>query len=582
MADPLWRMFGLYRRHPWMLAGTAALTAVANGSMPLIQWLVGQGLDAALAAGPRAVDAVAPWVVGLLALSVARSAVAWAATVAAMALGQRILSAMRGDLFVRIQALDLGFHRRHGVGELVARTTRDSDLVRDALAGGARTLVEVALVSAGAIALLWWYHWLLALVPTLLLVAACVWLARHAAAIQDLNRRTDLAYDRMTQDLEEGVRGVRVIKAFALEPARGLRFARHAGVLARRQLATAIAGAVRLPPPQMLVALSQVWVLACGAWLAARGEIGVGALTAASMVVLMVTFRVENIGRVLQVFAAARASAVRLVEVLDAVPAVARGGLTALPPGPLGAELAGIRVAAGPVPILDGLDLTLAPGEVVAVVGRTGCGKSTLAALLPRLVDPQAGTVRIGGVPARDLDLDALRRAVQLVPQEAFLFSDSLAANLRLARMEAGDVDIARALVDACADGVVADLPDGLAAKVGERGVSLSGGQRQRLCLARALVAEPRILVADDATSALDAITERRVLANLRRRGCTTLLVASRLSTVLAADRVVMLAGGRIVASGTHADLTAGSADYRELMGLGAGVADLPPTGGAR
>jgi ATP-binding cassette subfamily B protein len=566
-------MFGLYRRHPWMLAGAAALTAVANGSMPLIQWMVGQGLDAALAAGPRAVDAVAPWVVGLLVLSVARSAVAWAATVAAMALGQRILSAMRGDLFARVQALDLGFHRRHGVGELVARTTRDSDLVRDALAGGARTLVEVALVSAGAIALLWWYHWLLALVPTVLLVAACIWLARHAAVIQDLNRRTDLAYDRMTQDLEEGVRGVRVIKAFALEPARGLRFARHAGVLARRQLATAVAAAVRLPPPQMLVALSQVWVLACGAWLAARGEIGVGALAAASMVVLMVTFRVENIGRVLQVFAAARASAARLVEVLDAVPAVARGGHAALPPGPLGAELAGVRVAVGPVPILAGLDLAIAPGEVVAVVGRTGCGKSTLAALLPRLVDPQDGTVAIGGVPARDLDLDALRMAVQLVPQEAFLFSDSLAANLRLARPGATDAELAAALEDACADGVVADLPEGLAAKVGERGVSLSGGQRQRLCLARALVATPRILVADDATSALDAITERRVLANLRRRGCTTLLVASRLSTVLAADRVVMLAGGRVAGSGTHAELAATSADYRELMGIGAGVA---------
>jgi ABC-type multidrug transport system fused ATPase/permease subunit len=257
---------------------------------------------------------------------------------------------------------------------------------------------------------------------------------------------------------------------------------------------------------------------------------------------------------VLQVFAAARASAVRLVEVL---------------------------VAAGPVPILHGLDLTLAPGAVVAVVGRTGCGKSTLAALLPRLVDPGAGIVRIGGVPAAELDLDALRRAVQLVPQEAFLFSDSLAANLRLARPDAGDADIARALADACADRVVADLPDGLAARVGERGVSLSGGQRQRLCLARALVAEPRILVADDATSALDAITERTVLANLRRRGCTTLLVASRLSTVLAADRVVMLAGGRIAAAGTHAELAAGSPDYRELMGLGVATADAPPTGGA-
>jgi ABC-type multidrug transport system fused ATPase/permease subunit len=531
-----------------------------------------------LAAGAGAAAAVVPWVVALLAVSLGRGVVAWGATVAAMALGQRILSSMRGELFTRVQALDLGFHRRHGVGELVARTTRDSDLVRDALVGGARTLVEVVLVSAGALALLWWYHWLLALVPTVLLGASCVWLARHAAVIQELNRRTDLAYDRMTQDLEEGVRGVRVIKAFALEPARGMRFGRHAGVLARRQVATAVAAALRLPPPQLLVAMGQVWVLGCGAWLASQGVIGVGDLTASSMVILMVTFRVENIGRVLQVFAAARASAARLVEVLDAVPAVARTGSRPLPAGPLGARLEGVRVAAGPVPILDGVDLELAPGEVVAVVGRTGSGKSTLAALLPRLVDPAAGTVRISGEPARELDLDALRRAVQIVPQEAFLFSDTLAANLRLPDPGASDAVVAAALADACADGVVAGLPDGLAAKVGERGVSLSGGQRQRLCLARALVAGPRILVADDATSALDAITERQVLANLRRRGCTTLLVASRLSTVLAADRVALLDGGRIAATGTHAELVAGSAEYRELMGIdGAGAAGGAP-----
>jgi ATP-binding cassette subfamily B protein len=225
--------------------------------------------------------------------------------------------------------------------------------------------------------------------------------------------------------------------------------------------------------------------------------------------------------------------------------------------------------------VLDRLDLRLAAGEVVALVGATGAGKSTLAHLLPRLADPAGGSISVGDdrrgwQDIRTLRLPVLRQQVQVVYQDSFLFSDSVLDNLRLGRPHATHGEVEEALRLASAEDIVAGLPQGLATVIGERGATLSGGQRQRLCLARALLARPAVLCGDDATSALDAVTERRILDRLRqdRSGTTTLLIASKLSTILLADRVVLLERGRIVASGTHGDLVAHSAAYRELLGL--------------
>lgn len=224
--------------------------------------------------------------------------------------------------------------------------------------------------------------------------------------------------------------------------------------------------------------------------------------------------------------------------------------------------------------------LTIAPGEIVALVGATGSGKSILTGLLPRLVDAERGAVRIGSdetgwFDIRDIEQASLRHRVHVLPQESFLFSDTLAANLRLTAPHATDAHLVGALDLAAAGEVLERIEDGLSTKIGDRGVTLSGGQRQRLCLARALLADADILALDDATSALDAATEHRAIANIRglatrrTRPVTMLIVSSRLSTVLAADRVLLLADGRIAAQGTHAELEATSPAYRSLMGLG-------------
>ena len=575
--NPLWRCCSYYRSVPALFISVTLAAMAVNLAQPFSQWLIGLALHdvetgrAVLRQADGSLDTTrAWWWAGvLLGFTLLRAACQYATTIFSLALGQRLLFHLRDSVLAQVQALDLAYHQRHGAGELINRATRDSDKVRDAVVGGYRTVLELGMVLFGTLALLTWYHPLLALVPALLFVLAVSLAWSHADRLVALDRLTDAAYDHVAQDLSEGVHGVRVIKAFALEDVRSERFrSRIAAYVSAAGQALSYT-AVRLPVPQIIVAMGHAWVLLVGAWLVSRGLLNLGELIAAMMAMQALVFRVEAIGRLVQTFADARASAERITDLLDAVPALADGSGTATP-GPL--RLSGIRVddPRGGPPILDRLDLELRPGEVVALVGITGSGKSTLASLLPRLRDPDAGSVLLNGVDVRSLRLAEVRSRIQVVQQDSFLFSDSIAGNLLLAAPQASEADMWSALERADAKAFVAALPQGLASEVGERGVTLSGGQRQRLCLARALMAEPWVLCGDDATSALDALTERTILAGLRRdlRGAAVLLIASKRSTVQLADRVVLLADGRIVASGTHASLSADNAAYRELLGV--------------
>jgi ATP-binding cassette subfamily B protein len=312
-----------------------------------------------------------------------------------------------------------------------------------------------------------------------------------------------------------------------------------------------------------------------------QGTLNVGELVASLLIANTLVFRIEGVGRVMQIFADARSSAARIWELLDAEPGIV-GGSAALADGALGVRFGHVRVSTpgGGNAILEDCSFCIQPGEIVALVGTTGSGKSSLAALLPRLLEADAGEVAIGSDVlgwrnVRDFELGQLRRRVHVVTQESFLFSDTVAANLRVAAPHAGDADLIAALELAAAGDVLERLPQGLETPLGDRGITLSGGQRQRLCLARALLAKASILGLDDATSALDAATERTVLHNIRGfkhapggRAVTVLMVSSKLSTILMADRVLLLADGRIAAQGTHQELSSSSVAYRELMGI--------------
>ncbi len=579
---PLLRCFGFYRRYPGMFVAATVVAMVVNLSLPVTQHLIGLALDEVKAgvAVVRAADGSLDlsrawwWVAALMCLALVRGVIQYLGTLLGMMLGQRLLHDLRDQVLVQVQCLDQSYHRKHGAGEIVTRTTRDSDKVRDAVVGGWRTLLETVLVMIACLGMLTWYHPFLALVPTLLVIGAVVLFIAQARRLVALDRAAGDTYDVVTQELTEGVGGVRVIKAFALEDARVARFRGALGAFTTQARTALRFTAIRLPLPQMLVGLSHVWILWCGAGLVAAGHLTLGELVAALMIITAVIFRVEGVGRTIQTFAEASASAARIMELLDAEPAI-RDGLVAPPSAPFGLRLSAVCVRTpADVMVLDRLDLELAPGDVVALVGATGSGKSTLAHLLPRLADPASGTVAIGDsqrgwTDVRSLRLGALRQHVQVVYQDSFLFSDTVLANLRLGRPDASDSDVQEALRLANADDIIAGLADGLATVIGERGATLSGGQRQRLCLARALIARPALLCGDDATSALDAVTERRILDNLRQQGgMTMLLIASKLSTILLANRVVLLERGRIVASGTHTELMQSSPAYRELLGL--------------
>lgn len=585
---PLLRSLLIYREMPWRFTLTAALFVVVSGGLALQQWLIGNALNevnnghAVVRLADGSLDASRAWFWLWLLLGVAliRGITQYSAGVLSLILSQALLTRLRERILQHVQSLHLGYHWQHGMGEMISRTTRDADKLRDALISFWRQLLETPLIVLATVGLLIGYNLWLGLVP-LLLTGVGLWIfVRQTERLLVLDREVGAAYDRVNQDLSEGIGGVRVIKSFALEAGRIERFNQQVDFFAEQaRLALAYASS-RIPLPQVVVALSHVWIFIYGACLVRDGRLGVGEWVTSLLIVTTLIFRIEGIGRVMQVFADARASAERIWQLLDA-PLTIQSASEPLSKAPLGLCLAQVSVEApgGGQRILHQCSLTVQPGEVVALVGATGAGKSVLASLLPRLTDAEQGAVLVGSSrdgwqDVRTLKLDELRQRVHVVPQESFLFSDTLAANLRLAAPDASDETLRWGLSMAAADDVLERLPQGLNTALGDRGVTLSGGQRQRINLARALLAKPDILCLDDATSALDSVTERRVIENIRSllqdqgRGTTLLIISSKLSTLLLADRVLLLADGHIADSGSHAELVQRNAFYRDLLGV--------------
>lgn len=519
------------------------------------------------------------WLFLIVAVALGRALLLYFVGWLSLIIQQDLLGHLRERILVQVQRLDQSYHWEHGAGEIVTRTTRDSDKLRDALISFWRQVVDTLLVVVAAMAFLFWYNFWLGILPLLLALLGFGILIQQTEHLVKLDRAVGEAYDAVNQDLTEGVNGVRVIKAFALEPVRIARFETHVQAFVNQALSALAFSASRIPLPQFVVALGQVWVLGFGSYLVLHHQLNLGELIAALLMVNTLVFRVEGVGRVMQVFADARSSAARIWELLDALPEI-ESGTQPLPAGDLSLRFNHVSVfpPGGGNPVLNACSFEAKSGEIVALVGTTGSGKSTLAGLVPRLTETNLGAVEIAGgdgqwLNVKEFDLEALRKNVHVVPQEAFLFSDTLSANLRLAAPAADEKQLEWALQMASASDLLATLSDGFNTKIGDRGVTLSGGQRQRVCLARALIGKPKILVLDDATSALDAVTERNVLNNIRAlkdqgQATTVLVIASKLSTILLADKVIFLSNGSIVADGTHQQLLKSNTEYRELMGL--------------
>jgi ATP-binding cassette subfamily B protein len=376
----------------------------------------------------------------------------------------------------------------------------------------------------------------------------------------------------LTAEAEENVSGVRVVKAFAQEARQLRRFRAQVGRVFAQAMVSTRLRAFYNPFIGFLPQLGLAALLLVGGHQAVRGSITLGEFVAFYGYVLMLVSPLRTLGVALGMAQRAVASGARVFEVLDREPELASPpGAGPLPPGSGRVELRSVTAGYGGQRVLHDVDLTVEPGRTVAIVGPTGSGKTTLVALVPRLYDPVHGEVAIDGADVRSVDLRSLRSEIALVSDDAFLFSASVRDNIAYARPGATESDVVEAARRAGADGFVSELPDGYDTLIGERGLTLSGGQRQRIAIARALVADARILILDDATSSVDATTEGEIKRALREvmRERTTFVIAHRLSTIALADEIVVLEDGHVAAHGTHDELLERSGLYREIVESG-------------
>ncbi|MFI8994274.1 ABC transporter ATP-binding protein [Streptomyces sp. NPDC053542] len=574
------------------LAGAAGVAVLASGTgllIPLVlKWLV----DGPVAAR----DPGGIWLGGglLLLLGLAEAGLfglrRW--LVARPLAG--VEAAMRAALYRHLQRLPVAFHDRWPTGQLLSRGTTDLQLLRMFLAFPLTFLFVNGVTILAGCAILLAQRWTLGLVllaPIVPLVVLCsVFEAKYSVAA----RRSQDQVGDLTTLVEESVLGIRIIKGFGRHRAQARAYTAlthelRATELHKARLLAAIWGVITVLPETAIGA-----ALVLGTVQVADGDLSAGTLVAFLSTALALRWPVESIGFLLAISNESATAADRYFEVMDvpeadaadaAVRAAASGG-----PAPDGLALTGVEfrypdAPAGAPPTLRGVDLHVRPGETMALVGATGSGKTTLTALVPRLYDVTGGRITLDGRDIMTLPRDELRSLVAVAFEEPTLFSATAAENVLMGGEHADADGVRRALRVAQAHEFVAALPEAEHTQVGEQGLSLSGGQRQRLALARAVVGSPRFLVLDDPLSALDVHTEARVEAALREVLATTtaLIVAHRPSTVLLADRVALLSGGRVTAVGTHQQLLRESAEYAHLMSgadpAGAGLTSADPAG---
>ena len=487
----------------------------------------------------------------------------------AFRLAFRVETDLRHQLFAHLQRLHFAFHDQAQTGQLMARANTDIQMVREFLMLAPLTAASLMILVAITIVMLT-KSLLLAFLALGALPLLNVAATRFSHKMGPISFGLQQELAELSGVVEETVSGVRVVKGFGAEDLQVERLVAEADSVQDRALAASKLRAGFLPLVDLLPALSLVMILWYGGHLVIDGQLQIGALVAFNSYILMLVWPLRMSGMMVAMASRMSASAGRVHEVLVTDPTIAdppRG--RSLPEG--GGEVRFEKVSFGyhdGAAVLDGLDLHIRPGEAVALVGPTASGKSTVARLLPRFYDVDEGRVLIDGVDVRTVRLDDLRSAVGIVFEDTFLFSDSVRANIAFADPEATMEKIRRAAMLSGAADFIDDLPDGYETVIGEHGFSLSGGQRQRIAIARAVLADPRVLILDDATSAVDPSKEHEIRAALREvmTGRTTIIIAHRAATIALADRVVLIDEGRAVAEGTHAHLVATSDRYRDVL----------------
>jgi ATP-binding cassette subfamily B protein len=485
--------------------------------------------------------------------------------------GERIVARLRERLYHAILDQEVGFFDMRRTGELTSRLSSDAGVLQNTVTVNLSMVLRSAAQAVGGVGFLFYTSPLLTALMLLVVPAVALGAVIYGRRVRRLARDVQDAQAKAGEIADESIAGLRTVRSFDAEEKEGIRYANaidRAFGLAKKRIH---AGATFMAVASFASYVAAVLVFWYGARLVSRGQMSPGGLMSFLIYTLIVAFALGGLADLWADFMRAAGAAERVFEIIDRKPAIPpEGGL--VPPRAEGrVALSGVAFAYPTRPevsVLRDLDLTLAPGEVVALVGPSGAGKSTIAALMARFYDPQKGAVSFDGHDVRVLDPRWLHRQIGAVAQEPVLFSTTIAENIRYGRPDATAAEIEAAARAANAHTFIQALPLGYETAVGERGVQLSGGQKQRVAIARAVLKDPRVLVLDEATSALDAESEALVQEALERLmvGRTTLIIAHRLSTVMGADRVVVLDGGGIVQSGPHAHLVAQEGLYRRLV----------------
>ncbi|MGH2939200.1 MAG: ABC transporter ATP-binding protein [Solirubrobacterales bacterium] len=571
------RLMGFLRPYRVQLWGSLFFAWAAMGMTVLIPWLLGRAINA-IEDGNK--PDLLPLALAILGAAILRMGLTIVRRLVAGKVSLGVEFDLRQMFYAHLQKLELGFFDSQQTGQLMSRATVDLQAIRFFLGYGLIFITQTLLTIVLAATVMFIINPLLA---ALALIPApfVVWVASRynrvsRPAVQEVSQRVA----ELTAEAEENVSGIRIVKAFAREEFQLHRFQRVVKRVFDQSIYSTRLQAFFSPLIGLLPQLGVALVLLVGGRMVIEGNLTLGNFTAFYTYMVILAGPLRMLGVAMGMAQRAVASGNRMFEIIDREPTIqSPADPVELPDGGGRVELRGVteQYAAAPssehetVPALHDISLEVEAGKTVALVGPSGSGKTSLVALIARLYDPTEGTVLVDGVDVRDVEVEKLRSEIAFVADDSFLFTASVADNIAYARGAASREEIEAAARLAQADPFIRELPDGYDTRVGERGLTLSGGQRQRVAIARALLADPRILILDDATSSVDATTEGAIKAGLREAmaGRTTFIIAHRLSTVSLADEIIVLDHGEVVDRGTHEELMEGCGFYREIADHG-------------
>jgi ATP-binding cassette subfamily B protein len=569
----MWESLRTVRKYLWRYRRSLALGILcliikdlAQVSQPL---MIGRAVDSLSgAATGRAPTLFLRYVVYLIVFALLKAVFQFGMRVILIGISRDVEYDLRNDLFAHLVGLAPDYYGRTRTGDIMARATNDLNAVRMMLGPGLMYWGETSLTFILAISVMLKVDWRLALYAMMPAPAVSLAMLYSGRVIHARFEKIQEMFSDISSRVQENLSGVRMVRAFVQEKAEMRRFAALNRDYIAQNMKLVRIQAIFDPTMEVLIGATFLVVLWMGGRDVLRHRISIGNFVMFNTYMGMLIWPMIALGWVVNLMQRGSASLGRINQILAEVASIRR------PENPVALgrvsgeiEFRDATMSYGAGPVLDGVNLRIRAGETVAVVGHTGAGKSTLVGLVPRLMDPTGGAVLLDGVDLRDLDPAELRRHIGFVPQETFLFSATVGENIAFGVEDATAEQIRRAAEIAGLAGDIEGFPAGNDTMVGERGITLSGGQKQRAAIARAILRDPRILILDDALSSVDTLTEERILTHLAgvMHGRTVILISHRVSTVRQADRIVVLAGGRIVEQGSHAELIANGGYYAQL-----------------